>query len=309
MARIAVIGAGAMGSIYAALMADAGHEVWAVDTWQAHVDAIRAHGLRVEGASGERTVTRIHATTNAADAGRCDLVVIATKAAGVASAAASIAPLIGPETAVMTIQNGLGAGERIREHLPGVPVLLGVAQGFGASMRGPGHAHHNGMSLIRIGEMEGGASTRAERVAAIWRESGFETRTYEDINQLIWEKFVCNVSYSAPCTAFERTIGEMLAQPDTRRICLACGAEAYAVGKAKGIRFSFGDPQAYALAFGEGMPDARPSMYLDHLAGRRSEIDAINGMVPVLGAELGVPTPYNEVLSALVRAREARFAT
>ena len=308
MARIAVIGAGAMGSIYAALMADAGHEVWAVDTWQAHVDAIREHGLRVEGASGERTVTRIHATTDAADAGRCDLVVIATKAAGVASAAASIAPLIGPETTVMTIQNGLGAGERIREHLPGVPVLLGVAQGFGASMRGPGHAHHNGMSLIRIGEMEGGASTRAERVAAIWRESGFETRTYEDINQLIWEKFVCNVSYSAPCTAFARTIGEMLAQPDTRRICLACGAEAYAVGKARGIRFSFSDPQAYALAFGEGMPNARPSMYLDHLAGRRSEIDAINGMVPVLGAELGVPTPYNEVLSALVRAREARFA-
>ena len=108
--KIAVVGAGAMGSVYAGLLAAAGNEVWAIDTWKEHIDAIRAGGLRVEGASGDRTV-RLDATTNASEPGPCDLVIIATKADGVASAAASIGPLLHADTLVLTIQNGLGAAE------------------------------------------------------------------------------------------------------------------------------------------------------------------------------------------------------
>ena len=102
--------------IYAGLLADAGHEVWAVDLWQAHLDAIRTQGLRVEGASGDRIVKSIHATSDAAEAGRCDL--YATKASGVAAGARAIAPLMGPDSLVLTIQNGLGAGERIAQYMP-----------------------------------------------------------------------------------------------------------------------------------------------------------------------------------------------
>ena len=146
--KIAIIGVGAMGSIYAALLADAGHEVFAIDVWKDHVDAIREHGLRVEGASGDRTVTSIHAATDPAEALEADLYIIATKAAGVGAAARAIRSLMGPTSLVLTIQNGLGVGDRIAEHMPVDNVLLGVAEGFGASMRGPGHAHHNGMNLI-----------------------------------------------------------------------------------------------------------------------------------------------------------------
>jgi 2-dehydropantoate 2-reductase len=105
--KVAIVGVGAMGSVYAGLLAAAGHEVWASDTWGEHIDAIRKNGLRVEGASGDRTV-RVHATTQPAEAGICDLVIIATKAMHVAAAAESVKPLLGPQTVVLSIQNGLG---------------------------------------------------------------------------------------------------------------------------------------------------------------------------------------------------------
>ena len=96
-----------------------------------------------------------------------------------------------------------------------------------------------------------------------------------------------------------------MADPARWHIALSCAREAYAVGRAKGVAFSFDDPVPYVTAFGARMPAARPSMLLDRLAGRRSEIDAINGMVPKLGKDLGIPTPYNDVLTAAVKAREA----
>jgi 2-dehydropantoate 2-reductase len=197
--KIAIFGVGAMGSVYAGLMAEAGHEIWAVDIWQDHVDAINKAGLRVEGASGDRVVQGIKATTNAKDVGNCDLYVLATKASGVGTAAKAIAPLMGPESVVITIQNGLGAGERIAQFMETERVLLGVADGFGASMKGPGHVHHNAMNLIRVGEMNGGMTERLERITGVWQQAGFNAKAFEDIDQLIWGKYICNVAFSGPC--------------------------------------------------------------------------------------------------------------
>ena len=305
--KIAVIGTGAMGSVYAGLLADSGNEVWAIDLWQEHLDAIKQQGLRVEGASGDRIVQGIRISKDSSSVGICDLVVIATKASGVGSAAKSAEDLIGPDTLILTIQNGLGAGERIREHLESSNILLGVAGGFGASMKAPGHVHHNGMELIRLGEMDGGLSNRVEKLATLWREAGFNVKAFDDIQQLIWEKFICNVSFSAPCTVFERTIGEVLDDPESWNVSRNCGLEAYKAGLMKEINFSFTDPVEYIEAFGSKMPGARPSMLLDHMARRPSEIDAINGMVPVVAREVGTQAPFNEALSAVVRIREKSF--
>lgn len=305
--KIAVVGAGAMGSVYSGLLADAGNEVWAIDVWDDHISAIKRNGLRVEGASGDRVVATVNATRDAAEAGACDLYIIATKASGVAAAAESISPYMGADSLILTIQNGLGAGERIAAHAPTDRVLLGVAEGFGASMRGPGHVHHNAMKLIRIGEMQGGLTERAKNVGAVWREAGFDVKCFADIDQLIWEKFVCNCTLSAPCTTFDCTVGELRGDPARWSVALGCAREAYAMGQAKKINFSFDDPVAYVTEFAERMPHARPSMLLDHHAQRRSEIDAINGMVAQLGADLGIAAPYNETLSALVRHRESAF--
>jgi len=296
-----------MGSVYAALLSDAGNEVWAVDTWQAHVEEINRTGLRVEGASGDRTVSNLNATTNIADAGLCDLYIIATKADGVGAAAQEISKIMSKDSLILTIQNGLGAGERIAQFISTENVLLGVAEGFGASMKGPGHAHHNSMRQVRLGEMEGGLTDRLKAVEAVWQEAGFNANAFGDIHQLIWEKYICNVFLSAPCTVFDCPIGGILENQDRLNIALGCMREAYQAGKAKGINFSFDDPDDYAMKFARNMPDASPSMRLDHLAKRKSEIDAINGMVPVVSAEMGLNAPYNETLSAVVRKIEAGF--
>lgn len=306
--KIAIIGAGAMGSVYAGLLAEAGNQVWAVDPWAAHIAAINAGGLRVEGASGDRTVSTIRAATDIADIEPCDLYVIATKASGVGPAARAVARVIDREALILTIQNGLGAAERIAEHMPTQNVLLGVADGFGASMKGPGHAHHNAMKLIRIGEIGGGLSERAESIAALWRDAGFQARAFEDIQQLIWEKFLCNVTFSAPCTVFGVTIGELMDSPARWSIAQGAMLEAFAIAQARGISLSFDDPVGYVTGFGRNMPGARPSMLLDHMARRRSELDAINGQVPLQGRALGIATPFNDTLVEVLRQREDGFS-
>lgn len=305
--KICIFGTGAMGSIYAGLFADAGHEVWAIDIWQEHLNAINQQGLRIEGASGDRLVKTIHATPEITEAGICDLYIIATKAAGVGAAARAIAAVMGPDSLVLTIQNGLGAGERIAEHMPIDNVLLGVAEGFGAVLRGPGHTYHSAMNLIRLGEVHGGITERLEQVAQLWRDAGFRAKAFDDINQLIWEKYLCNVTFSAPCTVFDCTVGELMSDPTLWQIALGCTREAYVLGQKLNIHFSFDDPIAYVTAFGARLSDARPSMLLDHMAHRRSEIDAINGMAVELGKRLAIPTPYNEVLTAIIHRHEAQF--
>jgi 2-dehydropantoate 2-reductase len=305
--KIVIVGAGAMGSVYAALLADSGNEVWAIDLWQEHLDAINDHGLQVSGASGERMVRNIQVSTRAADAGPCDLVVIATKASAVGAAARSLTTNLTDETLVLTIQNGLGAGERISKNLDSANILLGVAGGFGASVPEPGHVHHNGMELIRLGEMVGGMSERLERVAKVWQDAGFNVKTFADINQLIWEKFICNVALSGAAAAFDRTLGEVMDDPVTWEIAKKLGLEAYRVGKAKGIDFSFDDPVQYISDFGSKMPKAKPSMLLDLMAKRRTEIDAINGMVPVVAKEQGLDAPYNEAITAVIKTKESTF--
>ena len=305
--KIAILGTGAMGSIYAALLADAGNQVVAIDVWQEHVDAIKQHGLNVSGASGERTVKNIVASTTIDEAGACDLYIIATKASGVADAAHQVSRVMRDDSLVLTIQNGLGSGERIAGHMSTDNVLLGVAEGFGASLVGPGRAHHNAMKMIRVGEMGGGISPRLQLVEKVWKDAGFDVQAFDDIEQLIWEKFLCNVTFSGPCTVFDKTLGELMADEETWKIALGCASEVAMLANAKGVSVSYEDPIQYVTDFGYRMPNARPSMLLDHHARRRSEIDAINGMVPVVGAQLGIQTPYNNVISAIVRNTEKGF--
>ena len=303
--RIAIVGAGAMGSVYAGLLASAGNEVWAIDPWAAHVTVIRERGLRVEGASGDRVV-RIGATTEPADVGPVDLVVIATKAMHVRAAAEGARALLGPETVVLTIQNGLGSGDVAAEALGDDRVVLGVAGGFGASIVAPGHVHHHGLELVRLGERHGPVTPRVERVAGAWRAAGFTVRTYDDVDRLVWEKLICNVCFSGTCTVLGVTIGEVLDDPDAWSVASACAREAFDVAMASGVALSFDDPLPYVRAFGERLRGARPSMLLDRLAGRPSEIQVINGAIPPRAAAVGLAAPVNETVTALVRAGEPR---
>ncbi|HSA90488.1 MAG TPA: 2-dehydropantoate 2-reductase [Burkholderiales bacterium] len=295
--KIAIVGTGAMGSVYAGLFASAGHEVWAIDRWREHVEAMRTQGLRVEGASGDRTV-KVHATTESREAGPCDLVVLATKAMHVAQAAESLKPLLKSDTPVVSIQNGLGGPDTAASILGKERVMVGVVGGFGASMRAPGHAHHNGWELVRLGEFGGPITERLKKVEDVWRGAGFRVKVFDDIDQLVWEKLLCNCAYSGPCAIAECTIGEVMADPDLSRISAACATEGFEVALSRKIRLGFSDPVAYVRDFGSKIPHARPSVLLDLLARRKSEIDVING---------SIPRPANQALTALVRAKERRL--
>ena len=304
--KIAIVGTGAMGSLYAALLGDSGNEVWAIDQWDAHVDAIREKGLRLEGVTGDRTV-HVYAATNADSIGPCDLVIIATKAMHVAAAAESSKSLMGPETIVISIQNGLG-GPQIAEDILGKGrVLIGVAGGFGASVRGPGHAHHNGMGLMRLGEMKGPATGRTERMAKVWSDAGFNVKTYDNIDQLIWEKLICNTCFSGTSAITEWTLSEIMADEDAWRIASGCAKETFDVAKAKGIFVDIDEPVKYVHEFGLKMPNAKPSMLLDYLEGRQSEVDYINGAIPAEGEKVGVAAPFNTLVTALVRIKEKKI--
>jgi 2-dehydropantoate 2-reductase len=295
--KIAVVGTGAMGSVYAGLFAAAGHEVWAIDRWREHVDAMRAKGLRVEGASGDRTV-KVHATTDPREAGPCDLVVLATKAMHVASAASSIGVLLKSETPVLSIQNGLGGPDTAASILGKEKVMVGVVGGFGASMRAPGHAHHNGMELVRLGEFGGPITDRLKKVEEVWRGAGFRVKVFDDIDQLVWEKLLCNCAYSGPCAIAECTIAEILADEDLSRVSAECATEGFAVAMERNIKLGFNDPVAYVREFGSKIPHARPSVLLDLQLRKKSEIEVING---------SIPRPVNQTLTQLVRAKERRL--
>ena len=304
--KIAVVGCGAMGSVYAGLLAGAGHEVWAVDTWREHVEAMQKNGLRVEGASGDRTV-KVNATTDTKDVGLCDLVIVATKTMHVESAARASLALLGPETMVISIQNGLGGPDTTANVIGKERVLVGVVGGFGASMKGPGHVHHNGWELVRLGEYAAPITPRLESVASVWESGGFRVKCFDDIDQLVWEKLICNVCFSGTCAVTECTILEVMEDADTWKVASGCAVEAYQVALARRIKLDINDPVAYVRNFGSKIPHARPSMLLDHMAGRMSEIEAINGAIPPAALAQGLSAPFNTVVSALVRAKERKL--
>lgn len=306
MAKVAIVGCGAMGSVYAGLMVSAGHEVHAVTLWADHAAAMREHGLRVEGASGDRTVP-VHASMTTDGIGPCDLVIIATKAFDVEAAAKASIPLLGPTTPIQTIQNGLGSPEKAAAVLGADRIAIGVVGGFGASIRAPGHAHHNGMEMIRFGALAGLSRDALDTAAEIWRSSSFKVALFDDVRQMVWEKLIMNVAFSGTTCATGMTIGEVMGNPDAWKVAEGCSLEAIAVAKAAGIKLDVGDPIEHVRKLGSKIPNAKPSMLLDHLAHRRSEVDAINGAIPVEAEKYNIRTPMNDALVAIIRAREAAF--
>ncbi|MDT2021951.1 2-dehydropantoate 2-reductase [Methylocella sp. CPCC 101449] len=303
--KIAVVGCGAMGSIYAALLASAGHEVIAIDRSADQVQAINERGLHVAGASGDRTV-RLRASTDIPEE-PVDLVIVAVKAGHVDTVRAQLSRLLAPQTIVLTIQNGLGSAQAVAEAVGAERLAVGIAGGFGAIRRGPADVFHNGMETIRIGAFDGLTEARLSPIINAWSKAGFKTEFSSNIVAMQWEKLICNVAYSAPCTLTGLTVGEVMDDPDMGPVSRAAAAEAWSIGLANGVAIKVKDPVEHALAFGRSVRHAKPSMLQDHEQRRVSEIDVINGAVPREAAKVGLSAPVNMTLTHLVRQRERAF--
>jgi len=303
--KIAVIGCGAMGSIYAAKLAAAGEQVLAVDRHRPSVERINRDGLRVTGPGCDQVVP-LRASTGAVDE-TMDLVLLAVKAADVEAAARQALPMLGPDTAVLTIQNGLGSAETVAGVVGAQRVAVGIASGFGASRVAPGHVHHNAMRAMRFGPYSSLPHARVESIARTWAHAGFDAAAVTDIAAMQWEKLICNVAYSAPCALTGMTVGQVMDDAEMGPVSRAAATEAWSVARASGVAIAVADAVEHVRAFGAQMPDAKPSALLDHEARRVSEIDVINGAVPRQGARVGVDAPVNATLTAVVKSIERRW--
>jgi 2-dehydropantoate 2-reductase len=303
--RIAVIGCGAMGSIYAAKLAAAGNDVVAIDSDQASINQIARHGLRVTGPGSDQVVP-LRAST-VAPAEMMDLVVLAVKAADVTPGARQALPMLGASTPVLTIQNGLGSAETVAGIVGDRRVAVGIASGFGAARIAPGHVHHNAMRAMRFGAYSSLPYATVESIARAWTDAGFDAAAVTDIAAMQWEKLMCNVAYSAPCALSGMTVGQVMDDPEMGLVSRAAATEAWTVARASAIAIAVTDPVAHVRDFGAHLPDAKPSALLDHEARRVSEIDVINGAVPRQGARVGVEAPVNATLTAVVKSIERRW--
>ena len=302
--RIAVLGCGAMGSIYTALLASSGHDVIAIDNNNEHVRAINTHGLRVTGASGDRCI-KIPAYTQPIDQ-PTELLIIAVKGKQIEPACTLAKPLIDRETLILTIQNGLGSSDEVADLVGKDRLIVGVAQGFGASLKAPGHAHHNAMKAIKMGAYTDTGKQWVIPVIELFQKAGFDASSAPDILAMQWEKLICNTAYSALCALTGQTIGEVMADPVIGPVSRNAAIEAWQTAIANQVAIDVTDPVQLVQDFAQRMPNAKPSVLLDIEAGRFSEISMINGAIPKAAEKAGKTAPINATLTALVEALEKR---
>ena len=305
--KVAVLGAGAMGSMFGGLLSQGGLEVTLVDVWAEHVAAVRADGLRLVGDEGERMVA-VAATTDAAEAGAADVVLVHCKAHYTVAAATAAAPLFGPDTVAISFQNGLGNEEAIGGVI-GIEQVLGGTTAQGASILGPGAVRYYGDLPSQIGELGGGVSERTEGIARAFTAAGLQTSASADIRRDMWKKLLANVALSAPSALSDLNIAELMAVPELKATSLAALQEAAAVARATGIKLDPEDTErVLAKITGAGGTSAnKSSMCMDVLKRRKTEIEVINGAVARLGREHGVPTPVNDTLIAAIIGVESHF--
>lgn len=303
--RIAVMGAGSMGSAFGGRLAEAGNEVWLIDVWQEHVERINGDGLRIVGVGGERVISSVKATLDPSQVGPVDLILVFVKSTETRTATQSALPLVGEQTLFLTLQNGLGNRDLIAEIVGEERVLAGVTFD-GAALLGPGHVRHTSSKATFVGEIDGEITPRVERLAATFREAGFDMRVTDNLLGEIWGKLLVNAIGNATTAITGYTIGELTKYSCSQEWVRLVGEEAAAVAKALGIRLPYGDVMEKMRKNCADAGPARSSMQQDIEKGRWTEIDFINGAVVREGAKVGLPTPYNQALTLLVKMVEAR---
>ena len=307
--RVVVIGAGAMGSLFGGTLAGGGLAVTVLDTNAEHIDAINAHGLRIEGYGGERTV-RVPATTRGGELPRADVVLVQTKALDTAAAVESARGAFGPRTVAISFQNGLG-NEELIGGIVGHERVLGGLTAQGATRIGPGVVHNFGDLPTYIGEMRGGSSARAERIARAFTAAGLPTHASADIRRDMWKKLLGNVGLSPTSAITNLSQVELMSVPELREVVLAAVDEAAAVGAAEGVELDLEEARSVLLKLvdtsGGGTGHAKSSACNDILNRRRTEVDWINGSIVRLGEKHGVPTPVNRTLVGAVKGLEKHF--
>ncbi len=311
--KIAVLGAGALGCAMGSCLSESGHEVWLINRRADHVEAMNKHGLSVR-VNGIDRYTPVKAALNAADIaaqiGTVDLLVVLVKSFHTREAITSSTSIVGPDTVVLSLQNGLGHEDVLAEVVGRDKVLAGKTYAGGV-MLGPGR-------IIRgtegketyIGELDGRMTDRVQRVAEVFNAAGLITHISDNIMGTMWEKLLVNVATGALSGITHLAYGDLYQVPEVKACALAAVQEAMDVAHASGIRLSVNDPEQPWIKAAAGLPpEFKASMLQSLEKGSITEVDYVNGSVVRWGQKCGVPTPVNSTLVACLKGIERRFTT
>ncbi len=299
--KIAIIGAGAMGCLYGAKLSTVPDvEVHLLDVWKEHVDAINANGILMEEQGSFVAYRNVRAGSIAEDVGPCDLAVIFVKSTLTSAAVKSNKAVFGPETIALTLQNGLGNIELIKEVIGDNNVIAGTTA-HGATMLGPGKMRHAGSGKTIIGELDGSASDRIQHIAQVLKEAGMETEISDKVLGLVWDKLLVNVGINALTGITKLHNGELLEHSEIEELLEDAVTEGYKVALAKGIKLSFPDPVAHTKEVCIATGANKSSMLQDVLNHKKTEIEMINGAIVREGEKVNIATPVNKTLTNLIK--------
>jgi 2-dehydropantoate 2-reductase len=301
--RIAIYGTGGVGGVFGGQLAAAGEDVWFIARG-AHLDAIRSTGLRVTMDDREIVVQPAQATDDPAEIGEVDAVLLCVKTWQVAEAGRAMAPMMGPDTVVVTLQNGVEAAAQLAEVIGEKHVLAGLC-GTISWVDGPGRIRNIGaVNFIRFGEMDNTRTERAERLAAVMTNAGITSEVPDDIEAALWQKFLFNAPAGAVAAAARAPIGVTRSLPETRALHEAAIAEVVAVARARKVALP-PDADVTMMTVIDSLPaETTVSMQRDIMEGKPSELDAWVGAVVRLGHEAGVPT--HDLLYGVLLPHERR---
>jgi 2-dehydropantoate 2-reductase len=294
--KIAVMGSGGVGGFYGGRLAHTGHDVHFVARG-AHLEAMRQHGLTIENQEqGDIHVPKVNVTDDPATIGTADIVLIAVKLKDTDAAARAVKPIVGPHTAVLSLQNGVIKDDILRRHYPQSQVMGGVAY-VATHVARPGVILQVGaMQRVVFGEYDGKQSARADALLKALLAAGIKAELSGDIRRTLWEKYTFLVGLSGTTTTMRSTIGPIRANPRSRAFLHDLFREVVAVGRAHGVNLpaDFADDR---IAFGDGVPATMTSsMHHDLERGNPLEVEWLSGGVVTLGAAVGVPTPCNRAV-------------
>ena len=294
--KIAIMGSGGVGGFYGGRLANAGCDVHFVARG-AHLAALREHGLTIENKEqGDIHVARVNATDDPASIGTADVVIIAVKLKDTAAAALAVKPIVGPHSAVLSLQNGVIKDDILRQHFAATQVMGGVAY-VATHVARPGVILQVGaMQRVVFGEYDGRRSARADALLAALLSAGIKAELSDDIRRTLWEKYTFLVGLSGTTAVMRATIGPIRSNPRARAFLHDLFREVVAVGRAQGVAL----PADYAddrLAFADSVPPTMTSsMHHDLDRGNPLEVEWLAGGVVTLGAAAGVPTPANRAV-------------
>ncbi len=304
--RTAIVGAGAMGSLFGALLSEAGNDVWLYDVWQEHVDAINASGLQIEREGVKRSV-RIKATTSPENIGQNELVILFVKSTQTQKASAVARQLAGKTGLVLTLQNGMGNADVIAESIDPTKILAGTTS-HGATLLEAGGIRHAGVGPTTLGAWSTSSAglQNAQRVAEFFTTAGIETQAVDDVHSVVWNKLLINIGINAITALTGIKNGQLLDLESTRDISRTAVEEAMAVARAVNVRINE-DAVKHVLEVALATAANRSSMGQDVDHRRQTEISTINGYIVQEAGRHGLDAPVNRTLTALVETLQFHY--